>query len=443
MKKKQTLITRKTVKTEAIDIVENVVEPKYEDLLLVASSPLKFTRTTLYSGVNSEDENNFIDNDNSNSDDAIVSFPFDDRFIVDNNISKPDLDNNSEDFTINNNDSVTTSYCTSDLAKRLTINTLVATGTGVAMMPVFNHLVKNSEKFGVDIHSNKIIFNLSTANTFLVASFSSFITMNEFIKKHQTSKLESDTWVVSLSKTCASFSLILPLGLLWVTELNNQKVADSSGFDSYMAWATFSTLPLVASQIVDSLSNVNKLLTITAQDNKGSLSAGGQILTYGLAATSIVGRSIAFTEVCKSLALATGISEDISLGLGIGIGGVLASLGVSILEHNTIKILFETPHNEFTAKKLIVGGLALTEGLWFTLPLISIGLDATSNWNPLLKGALFIPLVASHTVLESTRIYDNISTFCDYVSDGFSTLKDWCYGNDDIQLAGDNGDFLN
>jgi hypothetical protein len=423
-------------KTEAIDIVQNVVEPPTENSPLVSSSPLRFINITPYPERIRDVSDIFI---NEPSDDD-VSFPFGGNFI-DKKSLEPYSKNNNEDLTITIN-KASSPYFSCDMAKRLAIDTVIATGTGIAMMPIFNHLVKNSEKFGIDIHSNKIIFNLSTANTFLVASFSSFVTMNEFIKKHQATKLESDTWIVNLSKTCASFSLILPLGLLWVTEVNNQKVANSSGFDEYMAWATFSTLPLVASQIVDSLSNVNKLLTITAQNNKGSLSAGGQILTYGLAATSLVGRSIAFTEVCKSLALASGVDEKIALGLGIAAGGVLTSLGVSILEHNTIKILFETPRSEFTAKKLIAGGLALTEGLWFTLPLISIGLDATSNWNPLLKGALFIPLVASHTVLESTRIYDNISTFCDYVSDGFLTLKDWCYGNDDMQLAGDNGDFL-
>lgn len=333
-------------------------------------------------------------------------------------------------------------YCTTDLALRFAVNTIVASGTGLAMMPVFNHLVKNSEKFGINVHANDTIFDISTINTFAVSLFSSFITMNEFIKKHQEGKSKSDSPIIILSKISSSFSLTLPLGALWITELHNQKVANSSGFDEYMAWAAFTTIPLATNQIISSIVNVNKSLAVQEQNKDGILSVGGQIITYGLSLASLVGRSITYTEICKSLALATGMSDEVALTVGIVTGGILATSGISILEHNVIKNLFEIPSGKFTVKKLAIGSFAFTQGVWFTLPLVSIGLDATNDWNPLLKGAVTIPLLASHTILESTRIYDNISTFCDYVSDGFSTLKDWCYGNDQVQITGDNSDFF-
>lgn len=335
---------------------------------------------------------------------------------------------NKEELTIINEP-----ICTTKLAKRLLIDTVIAGGTGLAMMPIFNHLVRNSDKFGIDIHSNKTLFNLSTTNTFIVSAFSSFINTNEFIRKQDDNSNDNNSKIVNFSKLCASLSLILPVGLLWVTEVNNQKIANSKGFDEYIAWASFTTLPLIVSQIIDSITHVNKLAL--GEEQKVPLSSGGKIMIYGLAISSVIGRSIAYTEVCKSLGVASGLSEDVSLGLGIAAGGILTSAGMSILEHSTIKFLCETQDGNFTAKKFITGTLAFTEGLWFTLPLISIGLDATSNWNPLLKGALFVPLVISHTVLESTRVYDNVLTFCDYVSDGLSSLKDYCFG-EDMQLSG-------
>lgn len=332
-------------------------------------------------------------------------------------------------------------FCTSSLTKRVIASSIVATGTGLAMMPVFNNLVKNSDKFGIDIHSNKVLFDLSTANTFIIYSFSSFITMNEFIKKHQNNEVENDVCKIKLAKVCASFSLILPLGMLWLTEANNQTVAKSKGFDEYIAWATFTSVPLITNQVIDSITHVNKLLI--NEEDKVPLSTGGKLMLYGLAASSIAGRAIAYTEVTKSLALASGFSQELSLGMGIIGGGILTSLGVSILEHSKIKLLCETQDGECNFKKFIACGLSLTQGLWFTLPLISIGLDATSNWNPLLKGALFVPLLISHTALESSNIYDNVLTFCDYVSDGFSHLRNCCYG-EEVQIAGmyDDVDFI-
>lgn len=406
-------------------LVKKITDVTERSSLLSSSNspPVRFTVTPVMSNT---DDDYFDDEVDSKGQD-----------IISNNINSTNI--------INVNNIKYNSYCDLNVIKRFVISTIVAGGTGFAMMPVFNYLVKNSEQFAIDVHNNKIIFDISTANTFIIASFSSFVTMNEFIKKHQTNKLDNDSFVNALSKVCASFSLILPLGLLWVTEVNNQKIAESSGFDQYMVWATFSTIPLVVNQVIESITNVNKVLEaknfemISLNDNEviNRVSIGSKIVIYGLAATSLIGRSIAFTEVCKSLALASGVSEEVALGVGIAIGGILTSSGVSILEYNNVKILFEVPSSEFTVKKAVIGTMSLTEGLWFTLPLIALGLEAVKDWNPLLKGVLFVPLVISHTVLESTRVYDNMTSVCNYISDGFSSLKQWCCSENDISLLGE------
>lgn len=403
-----------------------------------SSPPVRFTNTPIVS--TTDDDINYFKNNYEIEQN-------DNHEIIDDDILT--IPNINENININKilTDESKKSYCDYSILKRLTISSLVATGTGLAMMPVFNNLVKNSDQFGIDIHNNKIVFDISTANTFIISSVSSFVTLNEFIKKHQQQKLDNDSLKIALSKTCASFSLILPLGLLWVTEIDNQKVTESSGFDQFIAWATFTTLPLIVSQTLESITNVNKVLEaknlemINLNDNEvvNPISIGSKIVIYGLATTSIIGRSIAFTEICKALSLASGVSEEVALGVGIALGGILTSSGVSVLEYNNVKILFETPSGNYTLKKAVLGTVALAEGVWFTLPLVSLGLSATNSygWDSLIKGALFIPLLASHSVLESTRIYDNVSSICDYISDGFSSFKEWCC-NDEVSVSGED-----
>jgi len=398
-----------------------------------SSSPVRFIETPI---VSSEIDNTFFDND---KDTAVtvkgvsIGQTKDEQFFnVKITSEESDVEDNKVAQTKEESEEEAP-YCTTDDIKRLAGSIIVSTGTGLAMMPVFNHLVKNSESFGVDIHSNKVLFELSTANTFIIASFSSFVTMNEFIKKHQIGHLDKDSNFIKFSKTCASFSLILPLGLLWVTEVNNQKISGSSGFDEYMAWATFTTLPLVTSQIVDSVSTVNRII---GHDSSNKLvSLGGQVFVYGLSAASVVGRAISFTEITKNLAIASGVDAHNALIIGIAAGGVFTSSGVSILEYSTIKHLFEIPYKGADAKKILTGVLCLSEGIWFTLPLVSLALEASTDWNPLLKGALFIPLLASHTIFESTKLYENVCTFSNYVSDGYSNVSNWfnqiVYGDND------------
>jgi len=454
MKKK--FITRKTVKTEkteSIDIVREVVAPTSENSPLVASSPLRFLNSPHPFTTDEETPANFIPvvrDDEESSEGSYKEIKItpreEDGINVGWNLKGEAYVVRTDDFQDvsstdirvirDDNDKVISRSSKIEAVKKILPSVLVATGTGLAMMPIFNKMVKNSEQFGIDIHNDKYLFNSSTANTFIVAYFSSFSNMYSFIKKHQEQlSPESKHVCVSIGKAAASLSIMLPLGLLWSVELSNQKIAGSSGFDEFMAWATFTTAPLVIDRIVDSVNTFDKLYNKDYFFNLNT--TGSKMVVYGLAALSVAGRSLAFTEVAKQMALAMGVSPEVALGAGIVIGGVFGSGGTAVFEYQAIKSLFEVKQSDYSVKNLLIAGLSTAEGIWFTLPIISLGLTATDGWNPLLKGALLVPVLVSHTTLEATRIYDNISNFCDYVSDGISSVKDWCFGSNDIQLVGD------
>lgn len=337
---------------------------------------------------------------------------------INDNQENPDIDIHNIKTTFDKNFQI-------NLIKRIIPSALISIGTGLAMMPVFNHLVKNSEDFGIDIRSNEGLFVASTTNTFIVASFSSFSTMYHFFKKYQEQIIANPKYIgINITKIGASFSIILPLGLLWGVELQNQKVAGSNGFDEFMAWATFTTAPLIIDRVIESVYTVDRI-----RDNSNSNdykfidlnSMGSKLVVYGLAGLSVTGRVIAYTEAAKTLASAVGLDSTASLSVGI-IMGLLSSGGVTIFEYNAVKSLFAEQKEPMTIKKAICGAVSAIEGSWFTLPLVSLGLNFADGWNPLLKGVLFTPLFVSHTILEATKIYDNVMMSYDTISEGISSL---------------------
>lgn len=452
--KKKTQITKRVTTTESIDIVKEVSVPKTENSPLVASSPLRFTNFTGFVTTDEETPASFkpvVQDDEETSEgsyqevkitprsDDIVSVGWNNKGEA-YTVRQSDLNDfqevSSSDVIVREANEPPSTSSKISVIKKILPSVVVATGTGLAMMPIFNKMVKNSEQFGLDIHSDKYLFNSSTANTFIVAYFSSFSNMYSFINKHQDAwSTESKHICISVGKAVASLSIMLPLGLLWSVELNNQKIAGSSGFDEFMAWATFTTLPLVIDRIADSSNTFDRLYNKDYFFNLNT--TGSKLVVYGLAALSAAGRSIAFTEIAKQMALAMGLSPEVALGAGIVIGGVLGSGGTAVFEYQAVKSLFEVKAAEYNPKTMLIAAFSTAEGLWFTLPIISLGLTATEGWNPLLKGALLVPLLASHTTLEATRIYDNVFNFCDYVFKGFSYMKDLCFDHADIEFIGD------
>jgi hypothetical protein len=322
------------------------------------------------------------------------------------------------------------------MIERLVPAVIIGTGTGFAMMPIFNHLVKNSEDFGIDIHSNKALFIASTANTFIVSSLSSFSSIYHFIEKYQLTQghsTDNRKLIIVLSKIAASWSIILPLGLLWMVELQNQKIAKSEGFDEFIAWATFTTIPLVADRIVESIKAIDNIFDRSIDFDFST--TGSKVMVYGLASLSIVGRALAYTEIAETIALAMGMSGTTALSVGIAIGGILGSGGVTVFAHQAIQSLFEEPKKPLNIKKVITAAVATIEGAWFTLPIIGLGLHATEGWNSLLKGFLFTPLFVSHSIFEATKLYDNMMMSSDTISEGINDLLGGYCNYDDVEIS--------
>lgn len=305
-------------------------------------------------------------------------------------------------------------------------------------MPIFNYMVKNSKEMGVDVRGNEALFAVSTANTFIVTFISSFSMMYHFIKHRQEGSNESSESSFSLvGKIGAGFSIVLPLGLLWGIELKNQKVSDSSGFDEYMAWATFTSLPLIINHTIETIRTI-EILYATDNREVNLSSVGSKLTVYGLSGLSLVGRAIAYTEAVNLLAEALGVSESVSLAMGIVAGGVLGASGVGLFEYESLKSLFAEQDKPISAKKVIGGTCAAIEGAWFSLPLLSTGLKATEGWNPLLKGILFTPALLSGTIFNASKLYDSIAQGYDTVSDAWTNY--WTAPTES-DLAGETLDY--
>lgn len=304
---------------------------------------------------------------------------------------------------------------TAKIIDKIIPSIIVSIGTGIAMMPIFNNIVKNLDQFGIDIHDNEKLFITSTANTFIVSSLSSFSNTFHYIKKYHGKETNINTLPIILSKIAASWSVILPLGLLWTIELENQEIAKSQGFDKFIIWATVSTIPLIADRVMESIKAIDE---VYSTDNKYDLSTtGSKLFIYGLSGLSIMGRALAYTEITKTMGTAIGLNDTVALSVGIMAGGVLGSGGIAVFEHQAVKSLFSAKSEPWNIKKIIVGSIAALEGSWFSLPIVALGLKATENWNPLLKGLLLGPLFLSHSILEGTKLYDNVMLSCETIYD--------------------------
>jgi hypothetical protein len=389
---------------------------------------------------------NFNQDFSDATDDEQITYITDDVYItgnikiikLDKDISDDSEDNQEESQTlikdIENIPHIPhTSNSKYAIAKQLVPSLLIATGTGVAMMPIFNHMTKNSKDFGIDIHSNKNILILSTANTFIITSFASFWNIYKFFKNNATElEQEQKDCCISFGKFAVSCSSLLHLSLLWGIELNNQKSAASAGFDQYIAWATFSTLPLMIDRTIESI----QLFDYFNSDRNITLkSFGSKLCVYGLTGTAIAGRMIAYTGASMEAIKAIGGTPQEALIAGIIIGGVVGSGGLTAFEYKSLKYLFEEKKEELTTSNIVTGVISALQGAWLTIPIISIGLNTTDSWNPLLKGVLFAPLFASHSILEGSKLYDSVNMCFDTIKDCISSTVGQCNDYTDLDIA--------
>lgn len=285
---------------------------------------------------------------------------------------------------------------------------IIALGTGFASMPIFNKEIKNLENFNINIniHEYESTFIISTLNTLLAITshnnFSSYKFFNEYKEPSQES---NKTVITAIGKIGAAISSAIPIALLWNIELKDQAYDGSYGFDKYVMWAAFTTLPLLATKSIKSYESFSKILTTNNEHHLTSI--GDKIFTYGITAISVLARSLAFTHITTEFAKNIGFEDDAADVIGISLGGVIASAIVGLSEYSSLKKLFKPNMEGLTKKDILIGSFSAVEGAWFSLPFISAGLKYVESWNPLLKGAIFAPFFISHTISEGTVINDS------------------------------------
>lgn len=300
---------------------------------------------------------------------------------------------------------------------------IIGAGTGMAMTPIFNHLIKESEFFGQDIHKNDYVYAISSLNTVLIYSTTATLASYYYFKSSSlNTTYTSNCTKVSIygAKICGSMAALIPLSLLWGVELQNQNHSHSSGFDQFLAWATFTTLPLTLYKSIDASRSIDKIYI--NRDNINLNSTGAKAFVYTPIAISLVGRFIAYGYASYNMCKAFGLDDTSSMALG-AIGGSSAAISTSVLEYNALKGLFKK-HPEYNCKNVVGGIFSAIEGAWLAIPTVSVGLAAISGWNPFVKATIFAPLFFTDTALQASNIYNAGDDFDSSVVGLCNTIHD-------------------
>lgn len=330
-------------------------------------------------------------------------------------------------------------------------STILGAGVGLAMMPIFNREVKNLENYGINVHESNTSFAISTINTLIIAGCSTgFYLYNYFINYQEKTKQEepnkAKTCVLTLCKIGSVVSALIPVSMLWNVELDNQKVEGTHGFDQFVAWAAFTSVPLLIFKTSYTYNKVSKYV-IAKFDNSNNTngqeisSLGGKLIVYGISGISLIGRGIALTHIFDQLMEKFNIEENISLPVSIVTGGILGNLIFALNEYSSLKKLFINNDCNITKTQLTTGLVSAFEGSWFALPFISQGMEATKEWNSFLKGALFSSVFCSKAATESTRIYRSIFPECNEEPNNLTLstpiLTEEVLENNEVNLSGE------
>lgn len=315
----------------------------------------------------------------------------------------------------------------------LATSSLVGLGFAAAMMPIVNRQVKHLDEYGLDVHENSYAFTVSTLNTLLFMSVFGARHLYKYCKEklitNQTSIPNSldteeyhENWLlkdfepqyIKLTKYIApATSTLVPLYLLWSTELLNQKEEHSHGFDKYIAWATFATLPLFLVKYTAAQNGIDKLFKKLFDNENNNpkieLTLGSKIVVYGTDALATVARGITlYTAMHETLKAITGDKEEQNDILKIAsaiLGGLIINGVQAFKEHSALKELFTTSSSNITKTDALIGAIHAIESGWFALPEIGLGLSAIQDANPLLKAALFCPMWFSATAKDASNTY--------------------------------------
>lgn len=297
--------------------------------------------------------------------------------------------------------------------KALLASSAIGLGTGFAMMPIFNDGIRSVEDYGIDIHDSTAAFGISTANTFVFYLLSRMVMTYNALNwnRAKTEQMQFDhatdkqLLAIKIGKALAVSTALLPISQLWEIELHNKEVAGTDGFDQFMAWAAFTTLPLLIQRTIQSFDPIHNL--VLGEHDKIKLdSLGSKFCAIGIPLLASFARALTYAAATKNLCESMGLSKELSSATGALLGGVLSASIVGLSEYLAMKSLFKAQTTELTKKDIAIGVCALLEGIWFTLPTISTGTQAVEDWNPLVKAALFTPLLISHSAFEARVFYD-------------------------------------
>jgi hypothetical protein len=280
---------------------------------------------------------------------------------------------------------------------RAALSGLVGFGAGLAMMPILNRELKELEFYGLDIHASKDLFIASTLNTLLLVGATNAVNFYT----HLTTKQESSCLEKAALTGTGVLSSVIHTAMLWNIELHDQQVADSHGFDKFIAWAAVSSIPLMLTKLVECYELIEK----TKANSFDLESVGDKLIHYGVNGISLVARGISYTAIATELACKMGFEEKDAEIAGVIIGGVLANMVSAASEYFDVKSMFKKSAGNMTVKQVCTGIIAAVEGLWFALPTVTAGLKYTANWNPLARGLLFVPYLASRVTAEAANVY--------------------------------------
>lgn len=340
------------------------------------------------------------------------------------NVNRSDQPNSMQIVSVNNTNH---NYCAKKILK-ISTSGLIGVGSGLAMMPIYNDSIWQLENFDIHVHEQKAFFIVSTINTLLVVSLCNSFGMYKHLmhKKQLVNDVHNDFYTelephlgildkikkVSYEglKLATITSAIQPILMLWDIELKDKSFnEDTSTFDEFTAWATFTTVPLLLYKAIENYSNFTKTIESSKTKHIELDSLGSKLFVYGTSALSAVGRGIALTSIYKSLLEDIGVEEKNATITSIILGGIIANGIQGILEYSHIQSLFEKNINHLSIKEIAKGIFSAIEGGWFALPTIAVGLNAMENMNVLLKMAIFLPTFLSRTTFEADNIYDSFS----------------------------------
>jgi hypothetical protein len=330
--------------------------------------------------------------------------------------------------------------CNKLKAIQLVLSTTIGIGTGIAMMPIFDKEVQSLDSLGINVDNGTILSSLISINTFILYATSSGIGIYKFLgDNRQLDITEIKQNALTISKLIVVSASVLPLYQLWSIEIADHKYVGDQGFDEFLAWASFSTVPLCISKSIEAYEYAKELI-VNENPNNTLYSIGSKIFVYVPSALSFIGRFIIYSESAVTLLKTLGANDTVADISGIIIGGIFGSSCIGIAEFEAIKSLFDKQINPTNLKNTIGAIACITEGLFMTLPVISTGVNFMEEYNPLIKTALLAPLLVTHSVLQSKGLYSTYSSFIDnifYSNESESINSDLIVNDEETSLIGD------